>query len=571
MKAIGESATGATVVKFGRTRSGCSNLATSKQGWLVSIGNWHHPACPLPDDTEALLGLLEERGTSVLDEVDGGYVIVWYDTRSDTLTVVPDHLGRLHAYVIESKTGVYLSSSPMALAAVEPCGPDPVAVYELLATGTIWEDRSPFDRVRRLQDTTRYVFRGGRLDSRRRMTALMVPRPGRAPGSSSLEQVIDAYTYSISASLIGHDRLIADLTGGYDTRLLVGFLHQLGYEFDVTVSGALNHRDVRSASGLARSIKKTLRWEAPEALIPLKSSFPTVLEAAARVDGKFDALDYVGIQHVQHVHAESHHVGINGAGGEMWRTLWWGPRHHEQPDIDPIPWVLPRFAGMAVDPQYLDQKWTLDPYRHLTQVLTRSLQDRLEYPTHDKVDHFYVGVRMQNWQGTITSATNEIWTNLTPHLHRRCLDAIFAIAPRERLSCRLANEMFRRFGPAFANCPLETGFPPQNLTAKNVWRFALAARGIPPYLLNVWRERQARKVGIDKKNAPMVRALFASGAADYLRPTSMALLPLFDRRKLESFLDVASRTGEVPVSLVGRLIALEAAFRVSNNAMTTGG
>jgi hypothetical protein len=41
----------------------------------------------------------------------------------------------------------------------------------------------------------------------------------------------------------------------------------------------------------------------------------------------------------------------------------------------------------------------------------------------------------------------------------------------------------------------------------------------------------------------------------------MALLPLCDRKKLEAFLDAARRTGEVPVALVGRLIALEFALR----------
>ena len=561
MTVAGEAGLTTKVVKFARTRSGSSVLAVSSRGWLVSIGNWHHPDIAERDDTSSLLEYLEAQGISALDDLDGGYVIAWYDEPTDTLTVVPDHLGRLHAYFVVSDSGVFVSSSAMALAAVVPCEPDPVAVYELLATGTIWEDRSPFTNIRRLQDTTRYFFRNGRLDSTDRITGLMVPRPGRMPGQSSLDDVIAAYHSSLTRSLGGYQRIVVDLTGGYDTRLLVGFLHRFGYQFDATVSGKPTHRDVSCAQKLSDSIGIKLVREPPEVVTPEKSSFPRVLSAAARVDGKHDAIEYVGIEHVQHTHAERYDAGVNGAGGEMWRSFWWDSRHLKPKSNSPIPRVLPRFAGLAIDPLFLDREWTLNPFDHFTGVLTRSLKGRIGYPPHDQLDHFYVGVRMQNWQGTITTATNEIWPNLTLHLDRRPLEMIFDIEPSERLSCRLVNEMFRRFGKPFANVPLERGLPPQNLTLLNAWRFALAARGKPAYFWDVWRQRQVRKVGVDKQSADIVRALFRSGAADYLQPHSMALMPLFDKNRLDSFLDVAERTGEVPLTLVGRLIALEFAFR----------
>jgi hypothetical protein len=561
MVAMGEAETATRVVKFARTHSPSSPIAVSQRGWLVSVGNWHHPSCAVRDDTAALLEQLEAQGPAVLDELDGGYVIAWYDGQSRTLTVVPDHLGRLHVYFVESDSGVYVSTSATALASAVPCKPDPSAVYELLAAGAIYEDRSPFDRVRRLQDTRRYFFRGGRLHKTERTTHLMVPRPGRVPGHSCLDDVVEAYHSAITRSLQGYERLIVDLTGGYDSRLLVGFLIQSGRQFDVTVSGASMHPDVRCAGKLAKSLGLKLIHEGPEILMPVKYSFPTVLRAAARVDGQYDAIEYASIGLVQERHAAHYDAGISAPGGEMWRSFWWNSDHLERPDIDPIPWVLPRFAGLAIAPQFLEPCYTLDPFKHFTGVLRRSLEGRSAYPPHDQLDHFYVGVRMQSWQGTIATATNEIWPNLSLHLQRRPLEKIFNVDPHKRLACHLPHEMFSRFGRAFANCPLARGYPPQDLRPLNAWRFAWSARGLPLRLWTVWREHQARKVGIDKRSAAIVRALFASGAADYLEPNNMALLPLCNRKKLEGFLDTARRTGEVPMALVGRLLSLEFALR----------
>ena len=144
MAAIGEAGTSARVTKFSRTHSPSSSLGVSSNGWLATAGTWYHQGCDDPECTTDLLRRLELHGLSELEKVDGGYALAWYDARSDILTVVPDHLGRVHAYYAESEVGVYVSTSATALAGLVSCEPDPLAVYELLSVGALYEDRSPF-------------------------------------------------------------------------------------------------------------------------------------------------------------------------------------------------------------------------------------------------------------------------------------------------------------------------------------------------------------------------------------------------------------------------------------------
>ena len=561
MTIIGETGSRSRVTKFSRTHSPSSSLGMTSNGWLVSAGTWYHQECESPECTTELLGLLEVHGLSELDKVDGGYVMAWYDARSDVLTVVPDHLGRIHTYYAESATGVYISTSATALACSVSCEPDPLAVYELLSVGAMWEDRSPFLQVRRMQDARQYVFREGKHQGTYRQRHLMVPRPGREYGTGTLEDVVESYHVAINKCVKPFNRLVVDLTGGYDSRLAVGLLMQVLKPFDVTVSGVPSHPDVWCATKLSKALGLNLLREDPKDALDSVSSFPEVLKAAARVDGQYDAIEYVSIGRIQESHARHYDAGVNSAGGEMWRSFWWNDQHLHESGSDPVAWVLPRFAGLAVDPEILDANLTKDPYEHFTEVLHRSLEDRTPYPAFDQLDHFYIGVRMQCWQGAITSATNEIWPNISLHLFRLPLEKIFDVEPRKRLSCGLVHEMFRRMGKSFANIPLDRGFPPQDMGIHNFWRFLWGTRSLPSHYYTVWKDRQKRKKGINPQATEIVKKLFSSGADDFFQLQNMELLPLCHHQKLESFLRTARDTGMVNIQILGRLISLELAFR----------
>lgn len=519
---------------FGRTEVG-----RSPRGWLASAGAWTHPDAR---DADALLAAVEAR-PAALDALDGFYAVLWHDEASGTLTVAPDHLGRLHLFAAETADGAWISTSAVALARVASAEPDPLAVAEFLASGTLYEDRTPFLRVRRLRAGRRYRFRAGR--------AAGVEEVGPASGGD----IVDACRRAAGEAAEAAGRPLPDLTGGLDSRLVVGFLLEAGHRFPVTVTGAPGDPDVRSAARLARALGVDLVVEDAAGLAAARADFAKVRRAAARAEGGYDAIEYAGIAHIHEDHAARWGGSVNGSGGEVLRNYWWGARELAAPGADAVAVALPRFARPATVPAILAAEHRPDPWRHFREVLGRSLEGRGRLPAHERLDHLYLDLRMQCWQGAIASATNQIWPTLSPLLDRRVLAAVLRAPPRERLGGRLLHALFARWPGPLQDVRLATGGPPRPLTPATVWRFLPALAGLA---------RRARARLLPPRgaaDAPGVRALLQDGAADFLAPAAMRLLPLLDRAAFEAFRDEGARSGEVSSAVLGRLLALEFALR----------
>ncbi len=539
---------GPHVAKFRRRNGSGAAPAFTDRGWVASAGSWRHPDVP-GDDNATLLARLSAGGARVLDGLDGCFALLWHDAATRTLTAVPDHLGRLRFYAAEAPEGLYLATSPVALARAARRGVDPVAAFELLATGVIYEDRSPFEGVRRLAGGKRHRFVGGRGagedDAPRVPPRVTGPRATIADVAAACRAAVREW---------GVERPLPDLTGGLDSRLVVGLLLDAGHRFDVTVTGDADEPDVRVAATLARRLGLTLRQVPGEQGRRAQASFASVLKAAARVEGTYDAAEYAAIAAVHEPHAAIFGVSVNGSGGEVLRNYWWDRSHVGRREGDAAGALLRRFAGAAAPVPFLEGSLKRDPAEHFRGVLGRTLAGLEGSTLPARFDHAYLHLRMRCWQGAIASATNEFWPAFSPLLLRRPLETLYRLDDRERLDHRLIRAILLSFPTPFHTTRLATGFPPLAPAPGNLWRFAPGALALP---WNLWRRARERfrRGRPDARSLGAVRALLESGAADFLRPREMALRPLLDEARLEAFLARPS------FPLLGRLIALEWAAR----------
>jgi asparagine synthase (glutamine-hydrolysing) len=547
----------ATAVKYRRLNGSGSGIAVSAHGWLLAGGSWVHPGCGI-DDPPALLARLEEEGESVLDDLDGFYAVVWHDARSKTLLVAPDHVGRYRVYFAEAPEGTYVSTSPIALAAAVPSAPDPVAVWELLAAGLTYEDRSPFAGVRRMVAAHRYRFRRGRLAAYEPVAPLRVPGPESATPDAGPDELFEACLAAVRERLTDRPRPLPDLTGGNDSRFIVGLLLAAGVDCDVTVTGDRGDPDVEATVALARQVGlKLLRVPLSE-IREAQRSFAQVLRAATRVDGGYDAIEYAATAHVHEAHAKSYDFSLNGSGGETVRRYWWHPGLLGRTVDDKIGNLLPRFRHAATPTVFLDAAHVRDANAHFHGLLSRELAGRLDESLHHIMVHAHLHLKVQPWQGAIASASNQIWPNLSIFYLRRTLDVAMRIPPRERVSARAFHAMLRRMPRPFRTSPLYTGFPPMSPDATNFWRFLPGLLRLPG---RAWEHFRGPRP--DPAAAVTVRHLLHREAGDFLVPREMALQPFLDRARLEDFLDAGRRHGEVPLPLLGRLISLEHALRAA--------
>lgn len=547
LKPAGEVGRGTRAVHYARRNGSGHPPAEGPQGWVVCAG--------MPSSLPS--AILQD--ASLLEELDGSYAVARFDATAGILTVQPDPLGRLHVWVAEDPAGVYVGTSAIALAAATSGEADPLAIAEFLATGNCYEERSVFRRVRRLQGGRRYRFRDGRpIDSV--PTPHLLPPAGEPSGRVGPEELAEAAAAALRPFLGGLRHPLSDLTGGLDSRVILGLLRRCGSMPDVTVTGPRDHPDVRVATALAKRLGLAMLHEDSAVVSGARTSFDAVLKAAAQVEGEFDAVEYAAIARVHEGHAATHDASVNGSGGEVLRNYWW-EEEHLGGDRDPVALGTPRFAKFWNDPGFLAER--VEGRSHFSGVVARALAGRGADPVHAQMDHIYLHLRMQCWQGAIASATNQILPNLSPLLLSRTLEAVFATDPRRRLGARLIYDLFRLYGPPFSTQRLATGWPPRPFSLTDAWRFLPGLLETPMRLRDRLRARRAWRGGIDEAGAERVKALFRSGAADFFRPAEMAVAPLCDRPRLEALLQAARDRGAVPSSLVGRLLATEFALRAA--------
>jgi len=529
-------------VPKGAAPQGCRLATVGQQGWVVLAGN-----CSQDADTIGVEGLAD---------LDGGYAVAIRD--GESLTVQPDHLGRLHVYWAKTPNGVLVSTSSLALARATSPEPDLDSVREMLMSGNLFGDRTLFRSVRRMLGGRRYRFHGGRLD---RVEALPpVPPAGPLGAGDGVDGLLEACRQACTDALRHSKHPLADLTGGLDSRIVLGLLLADGRSFEVTVTGPDESPDVRVAKSIAGRLGLKLIQDGPELGHAARDSFDRVLEAAALCDGEYDAIHYAEIAAGHQVHAEEYDASMNGSGGEVYRNYWWGQRHLEGVH-DCVAATTPRFANLCFEPPFLAGTSAED---HFAAEIRRCLEGRAGDPAPTQLDHVYLHLRMQSWQGAIASATNRRWPNASPLMRQGPLRQLYALDPRLRLGGRLIHEMLRRLGRGLANDPLTTGFPPQRPGLLNAWRFLPGLLGVPAEFYRRLKDRRERRGKLNPASAGLIRKLFESGAADFLRPAEMASAPLFDSVKLAAFLDEARETGRVSEALLGRLIAIEFALRAAS-------
>jgi asparagine synthase (glutamine-hydrolysing) len=551
----------ADAVKYDRRHGPGAPLAASARGWLACAGSFVHPRVDA-DDTGALLALLEAEGADVLDALEGHYALVWRD--GDAVTVAPDAMGRLHVFVAETPGGTLVSTSAVALAAATDAAPDPEAGYEFLAGGTLYEDRTPFSRVRRLAGGRLHRFVAGRpAQSTPHRLLPAGDGPDGPPGELAL-RLLETWAPLVERALAPRATLLPDLTGGVDSRLVLGLVRRARTLDDVTVTGGDVDPDVLVARRFAAALGLRLRLIPRTRVDAAQSSFAKAMDAAALAEAGCDAAQYAWIADLHGGHAALFSASVNGSGGELLRNYWWGKRTWSRTDLDAVGAAARRFAGLALAPDILGADHRRYAGTHFRAVIARSLAARAGQPFHALLDHAYVDLRMQCWQGGIASASNQLWPVVSPLLWTAPLRIVLAADPRRRLGGRLTAALFARFEPVYRRMRLDTGFPPARPSLANFWRFAPGLAALPGRLWPRVRQRLFPRPPPVAPGAAVVRALCASGAGDYLDLEKMALRPLLDDAAYAAFLKRGCETGEVPLPMLGRLLSLERAYRAAS-------
>ena len=477
---------------------------------------------------------------------------------------ITDRCGSYHLFYRRQGLRTLLSTSSAVLAQCGPAVFDPVGLHEFVATGVIYEDRTLWSDVRKVPGGCVLTIAGnGDLQSEPYWSFADVPAETLTldEADSALRNALGSVLNALSTA---EYPLVSDLTGGYDSRLLLSALLASKQPFTTTVTGQADDPDVRVAADIAQRFGLKL-----EVIQPLRELPPDLLMRALHMtDGECDMFEYANILHTQSSHVAGHAASLNGSFGELARGYWWEllwPKLGRMQVLDANMLSRRRFAALPYEAGLFAGAADFKLDKHLGEVVTRTLKPIQHQPNTTQMDCAYYSLRMQRWQGRIASSTNRLWPSFSPVGFAQVLDPILAAKAATRFRSLLARKVISH-NVKLGKIPLEHGYPPCPAKPWNIWRFAplLGHYGgkVVEKLKQRLPSRGQQTVPITQGERPEFAALFAhTEVATYLTQPRLLESGFFKEAELKAFLSPSRQLNSHRNLQWRRLVTLEFLLR----------
>lgn len=526
--------------------------------WLLTVGTWFHSSGLASGGEAKLLARVMDIGAETLaEELEGFFVIVFGDGRTREVIVITDIIGSRHCFIRHVNRCAVLSTSSLLLAGLEPVALDKTGSEEFLRTGSIYECRTVFDGIRKLPPASVLRLSGNGVAEEKNYWRVADLDPEKLDGKQAVKQL--THQLLTAAARIGKlfARPVCDLTGGYDSRAVVATFLGAGVRFETTVAGAPDSADVLIAEGLSNLTGK-LHWHFENEPV---TAFDQLQQALRLTDGGCDLVDYARIQALHNQLSQNFDASINGSFGELARGYWWEllwPRVGKREKLDAGKIAVRRYAAEPESSQLFPSGSNLNLpglnlTAHLAGVIERANAELNDRPNTLQMDNTYLRLRMQHWQGRIASSTDQIWPCLSPFMLRSVLEVMLQTGAQWRRNSLLMRMLLAELQPQLAAYPLEYGHPALPLNWKTWPRFLPAAK--------VYAQKVCQRIGLTdelaKSEPPRMKLWRDEQVRELLRPETMRLGELIDRRLLQNFLAASRQPQFLFEQQWQRLLSLE--------------
>jgi hypothetical protein len=493
--------------------------------------------------------------------LDGQFALAAYDEPSETLSIATDPFGMFPLFRASTRGSHYFSTSALALARHLSAPPDVLGLFIFLRTGYHFGTRTNWVGVERFDPGERVVLGPSGV----RVERYWRPEPDESICSLDLRAAarfcMETCVETLRASYVDERDAWADLTGGYDSRLLTLALTRAGVGIRTNTVGAEWTEDVRIAREVAAAAR--LSWTRIPALTEARADVADLVRLAlAAGHGHLDVLELARVLAVHQVQTASLSTLLTGGGGEhfqyyAWQTEFAQAGRSNRFSIDRL--VRMRMLGSVDTSVFADYParevegdiadrcvaW-IAPYRN--ELNTRQLD--LVY-AYKMMGHF----------GAFTGAASSVLPAELPFYLRAVFLSAFSTHHRHRVAHRLMRHMLQLLEPRAAAVRTTHGGPAEPTRLTNLHRFLpyyalLTSKAIQKLTgVQVYRPRAAKRV--PTSSGLRVAALDAVlGEDDQLKSRA-----LFRPAALESLLSEARRPGLAREQLFGRILTVEAALR----------
>jgi hypothetical protein len=543
----------AGVVAFDVPREQRAKAEARASAWAVAAGAVHFSRRP-------------PKGG--LADLEGQFALLAYDDSHSTLILASDPFGFQTLYVAERNGTTCISTSVLALARHVRARPSLLGVRSFLLAGYLFGRRTSWEGIERLDPATFMAFTPDGVETQLYWSPEIDASVARLPFDEVVEHCLEVAVGACRDLFAGFPPLWADLTGGYDTRLLILLIREAGVSFDTNTRGS----PASPEHPVAREIARRAGWNWSLMTLPdeWESLFPPLLPVAlAWGDGNLDAVELARVLWAHKELGRVHYDLVTGGGGEHYRGHPWRQEFLQAGRSSRV--NIDNWLDMRLLSPLNTEIFASDPTPDVRDDFRERMVRRAE-PYSGELNTTQLDVmfayKHTGHLGMFNSADGAFLRSRLPFYFRPIFGAAFSANYRYRNNHRLQRHMINRLDPTVAAVRTVTGGPAQPWRLSNIHRFA-------PYYANVARRavgklsyratgrallypRKHPRPAAARARSTLVRKLRTEGVLD---PSHMRSAPLYSPGALEPWLDLAERPVFADEELLGRLVTVELALR----------
>jgi len=544
------------------------------ESWLIAAGtviniDSDHQLLPL---LERLLLNFLKIGIRALDNYDGHFALIIYNGYEKTVSVISDPLGLFSIYYWIDGNKIFISSSALAIAILSNSKPDRNSLEAFLLCGRLDGDRTLWGKVKRLVAATELRITRTKIQVLEYWSPSVDKNISNLSFDDALISGIDTLTNITKIAFRDQGLVWADLTGGFDTRLITTFLYKVGIPFKTYCVGSADSKDVE----ISYMISQMMGWNyrninLPESRIINNNNW--FAKAIGMGNGHISILNLVRALIGHEEKTNFSRVIASGIGGENLRGYYYlgeGINLGRTTEVN-LEHLMDHIFSPTLLKGLLRENRVHEIRSELSLFSEKLFEKYRDYPNTVKLDRFEV-YRDAGHGGAYLSSSSGIIRSINPLCFKQIVDFSLSINYQWKLPIhhRMIRSILERENKILASIPTTTFGLAYPIKVGNLFHFM-------PLWINFLKkaDNKVRSFYYDKvlvNKPPTIRyeklewyspLLEFANQNKLLALTEMHTQDLYNQRALENLIAPKNGISSLQGEILDRIITLEMTMRAT--------
>ncbi len=515
-------------------------------------------------------------GARTLERVDGHFGLVIYNGRDQSLSIISDPMGLFAIYYAHIGQRIYISTSAMAVAKHTQSKADLLTIECFLRAGRVHGEKTFWEGVKRVRPATLIKITSEKFEELEYWKPKIDENIAKLSLNEALVIADEKITHVYNKLFSSKEKVWADLTGGFDTRVTVMYLAKLGIPFTAYCVGRFGHPDVK----ISEEISNIMGWQYAHMSLPEnwdQEQIPWLGIASMFGDGQLNIIQLARTLRIQHEDLYIHNVHVSGGGVDEYRYHIFGskviiPTNNTQINYEDI--INSRIL-YDIPVSAMKTNRSLEVSNEIKNHLIELQQGYLDWGELARSDLMFMKHRHPIHSGAYLSSQSSIGRTLIPFCLKDLQNYCLSLRHSWRLNYHYAfiRNLIEKTSPDLARIRTVVGGPVEPIRLTNSYKFLPLGKYLMDHflqkskknLLRRMNKANPRKYGSNRSSISRKKKWLEWAVSDdLLNPSKMFSGELYNSTNLSEIIS-HERLGSINAEeFLQRVLTIEMALRQTN-------